>query len=153
MRVLRRRRLSLLDVAEHGSLGTAQPLPMAIGWTMIEGTMMNRIYLSGPMTGIKDHNIPAFNAVAADMRRTGHVVVNPAEIVPETGTTWEDYMRADLQALLTCDTIALMTGWENSKGAHLELHLAHRVGMTVVFVDDLLFNNAIKINRRESFER
>lgn len=101
---------------------------------------MKRIYLSGPMTGIKDHNIPAFNAVAADLRRLGHDVVNPAEITPKTGTAWEDYMRADLQALLTCDTIALLAGWEKSKGAHLELHLAHRVGMTVVFAEDVLSN-------------
>lgn len=96
---------------------------------------MKRIYLSGPMTGIPDHNIPAFNAAAQKLRILGYDVVNPAEITPQNGTTWEDYMRADLQALLTCDTIALMGGWENSKGAHLELHLAHRVGMTVVFAD------------------
>lgn len=102
--------------------------------------MSKRIYLSGPMTGIKDNNIPAFNAAAAKLRRLGLEVVNPAEIKPDTGTAWEDYMRADLKALLTCDTIALMGGWENSKGAHLELHLAHRVGMTVVFVETLTIN-------------
>jgi hypothetical protein len=96
---------------------------------------MKRIYLSGPMTGMQDHNIPAFNAAAQKLRILGYDVVNPAEITPQNGTAWEDYMRADLQALLTCDTIALMGGWENSKGAHLELHLAHRVGMTVVFAD------------------
>lgn len=96
---------------------------------------MKRIYLSGPMTGTPDHNIPAFNAASQKLRLLGYDVVNPAEITPQNGTTWEDYMRADLQALLTCDTIALMVGWENSKGAHLGLHLAHRVGMTVVFAD------------------
>ena len=101
---------------------------------------MKRIYLSGPMTGIPDHNIPAFNATAEKLRSLGHDVVNPAEITPQDGTAWEDYMRADLQALLTCDTIALMGGWENSKGAHLELHLAHRVGMTVVFAEAVLSN-------------
>jgi len=30
---------------------------------------INRIYLSGPMTGIADYNFPAFNAAAARLRR------------------------------------------------------------------------------------
>lgn len=101
---------------------------------------MKRVYLSGPMTGMRDNNFPAFNAVASEMRRRGFEVVNPAEIKPEGVMTWENCMRADLQALLTCDAIALLGGWENSKGAHLELHLAHRVGMTVVFAEALLSN-------------
>ncbi|MFI7864062.1 hypothetical protein ACFMJM_23825 [Acinetobacter baumannii] len=31
-----------------------------------------------------------------------------------------------------------MPGWEHSSGAHLELHIAHRVGLTVLNVGELL---------------
>ncbi len=91
---------------------------------------MTRIYLSGPMTGIPDNNFPAFHEWAARLRADGFDVVSPAEI-QEAGT-WELCLRADLRELATCDAIALMPGWEGSKGAHLELHVAHRLGMRVM---------------------
>lgn len=89
-----------------------------------------RIYLSGPMTGIPDNNFPAFREWAARLRADGMEVVSPAEI-QEAGT-WELCLRADIRELCTCDAIALMPGWEGSKGANLELHIAHRLGMKVM---------------------
>ncbi|MGP9499558.1 DUF4406 domain-containing protein [Halomonas sp. AOP43-D1-4] len=94
---------------------------------------MKRIYISGPMTGLPGLNFGAFNSAAGQLRALGYEVVNPAEKQSELGElTWEEYLREDLRDMLTCDTIALLPGWEASKGAHLELHVAHRVGMTVV---------------------
>lgn len=108
-----------------------------------------RIYLSGPMKGYPDSNFPAFHAAALELRERGYEVVNPAEI--DSGTDhpgsedapgWEAFynscLRADLRAMMDCQAIALMRGWEKSNGANLELHIAHRVGMDVLFVDDLL---------------
>ncbi|MFZ2541677.1 MAG: dATP/dGTP pyrophosphohydrolase domain-containing protein [Gallionella sp.] len=93
--------------------------------------MMKRIYLSGPMSGLPGHNFPAFHAQAAQLRASGYIVVNPAE-TDHNGKSWEDCLRTDIKELCTCDTIALMPGWERSKGANLELHVAHRVGMEVI---------------------
>lgn len=106
-------------------------------------------YLSGPMTGYADDNFPAFNTLASALRAAGHQVVNPAEIDPgmpqppkEDRVAWMAYyhacLRADVRAMMDCEAIALMPGWTESNGAHLELHLAHRVGMRVVFVAELL---------------
>lgn len=97
---------------------------------------MKRIYISGPMTGLPDLNFPAFNAAAERLRRQGHSVVNPAEIGSEPGRDWVDYMKADIKALCDCDALALLPGWQNSKGAHLELHLAHRLGLEIGTVDE-----------------
>lgn len=93
---------------------------------------MKRIYLSGPMTGLPDLNFPAFNTEAARLRGNGYEVVNPAELNPEHQKSWEDCLRADLRDMLTCDVLALLPAWQTSKGAHLEVHVAHRVGMTIV---------------------
>lgn len=98
---------------------------------------MKRIYLSGPMTGMPDLNFPAFNAAASALRSAGHDVVNPAEINPDSAMPWEQCMRADIKALCDCDTIAMLPGWENSKGAHLEVHVAHRLGIKVVRIEDI----------------
>lgn len=95
-----------------------------------------RLYLSGPMTGLPDHNYPAFNAEAARLRALGYDIVNPAELKPE-GNEWHHYLRRDLREMLTCDGLALMPGWHNSKGAHLEIQVAHRVEMSIVDARDL----------------
>lgn len=94
---------------------------------------MNRIYLSGPMTGLPECNFPAFHAEAARLRGLGYEVVNPAELNPlESQSSWHQCMRNDLRALMDCDTIAMMPGWINSSGAHLEMHIAHRIGIEIV---------------------
>jgi len=95
---------------------------------------MRRIYLSGPMTGLPGLNFPAFNAEAARLRGLGHVVVNPAEINPDATLSWGQCMRADIKALCDCDVLALLPGWETSLGAHLELHIAHRIGLEITAV-------------------
>lgn len=76
-----------------------------------------RIYLSGPMSGLPEHNYPAFNAAAARLRAQGHDVVNPAELNPDASTDWHACLRRDIAALTTCNTLALMPGWEHSQGA------------------------------------
>lgn len=90
-----------------------------------------RVYLSGPMAGLPEHNFPAFHAHAAMLREQGYEVVNPAEI-DIADKTWEGCLRTDLREMCTCEAIALMPGWEASKGANLELHVAHRLGMKVL---------------------
>lgn len=90
-----------------------------------------RIYISGPMTGLPDLNFPAFHAAADALRQAGHAPVNPADLNPDPAATWQDCMRADIKALCDCDALALLPGWMNSKGAHLELHIAHRIGLEI----------------------
>lgn len=98
---------------------------------------MKRVYLSGPMSGLPDHNFPAFNAEAARLRALGYDVVNPVDINPDPGTPWHECLRHDLAALLTCDTLALLPGWQGSTGAHLEMHVAHRIAMPIVIAREI----------------
>lgn len=103
-----------------------------------------RVYLSGPMTGMPDLNFPAFNRYAQSLREAGYEVVNPAEINPDGEKSWQACMRADLAALLTCDALALLPGWMESAGAHLEMHVAHRVGIEITDADTLLTVRAME---------
>jgi Domain of unknown function (DUF4406) len=94
------------------------------------------VYLSGPMSGLPEFNYPAFRAESARLRALGYRVTNPADLNPD-GASWQQCMRTDIKALCDCDAIALMHGWEHSQGAHLELHIAHRVGMRVLVCDEM----------------
>lgn len=89
-----------------------------------------KLYLAGPMTGIKDLNFPAFHAEAARLRALGHTVINPAEINPDVGADWVACMRADIAELVTCDSVAMLEGWTASRGARLEYHIALELGMS-----------------------
>ena len=84
------------------------------------------------MTGIKDYNHPAFNRVAAILRSNGFQVSNPAEIDGgSTNKPWGFYMRQALQRLLDSAEVSCHPGWENSRGARLEVHIALTLGMRV----------------------
>lgn len=49
---------------------------------------------------------------------------------------WADYLRKDLIAMLTdCTAVATLPGWESSRGALLEVHVAGALGMRVESVD------------------
>lgn len=97
-----------------------------------------RIYISGPMTGIPDYNFPAFEAAVVDLRARGHEVVSPHEIEPlpclgsgDAELIWRQYMREDIILLARCDKIMRLPGYENSRGAKLELVIAEALGMEI----------------------
>jgi hypothetical protein len=92
---------------------------------------VERVYIAGPMTGIKDYNYPAFHAAAAEWRSLGFHVENPAEVEPQA--SWAAYMKVGLRKLLTCDTVVFLPGWTASRGAVLEWLLASVLGMAVVY--------------------
>ena len=90
-------------------------------------------YISGPMTGLPGQNYAAFQAAAERLRARGVQVISPHEITPPgVGPwTWAQHMRVDLAALLTCDVIVMLPGWEGSRGARLEKTVAEALGLLV----------------------
>jgi hypothetical protein len=91
-----------------------------------------KLYLAGPMTGYEDFNYPTFNAVASWLRDpNGYEVFSPAEIDAGGGILegsevqpWKYYMRKAIQLLLQAEGIAMLPGWEKSKGARREFDIA-----------------------------
>lgn len=112
---------------------------------------ITHVYLSGPIAG--RHNPAAdFAAAAREVRAWpgNHCVVNPFDIPPldhphedcpsegyfpgdDAGdhTSSCCFMRTDLLALLACDVIYLLPGWESSRGVAVELAVAQACGMSV----------------------
>ncbi len=90
-----------------------------------------KLYLAGPMTGYPELNFPLFHAEAARLRSLGFEIVNPAEINADPSAAWLDCMRADIKQLVDCDGIALLPGWEQSRGATLEHAIARGLGFRV----------------------
>lgn len=96
-----------------------------------------RIYIAGPMSGLPKFNYPLFNAVAETLRARGHEVETPAENPEPPCKSWHGYMRMAVAQMVRCDAVALLPGWEASKGASLEHRLAHELGLKVLPVSAL----------------
>ena len=109
-----------------------------------------RTYIAGKMRGIPLYNFPAFDSAASDLRSHGIEVVSPAELDREQAgfdptklpDDWdwnalpEDFClrhaaARDLAALMTCDAIHLLPGWQQSKGATAEHAVAVWLGLGV----------------------
>lgn len=89
------------------------------------------IYVAGPMTGLPDFNFPAFHSMSARLRELGFIVLSPAEHNHGFGKPWQFYMREALSLLLKCDSVIMLEGWNNSKGAKLEWHIAQALQMKI----------------------
>ncbi len=90
-----------------------------------------KLYLAGPMTGYADFNKPAFHAEAKRLRSLGYEIVNPAEINEGIDGDWDLCMKRDVAQLIWCDGVALMRGWDKSRGASIECRLAVDLGLKV----------------------
>lgn len=97
-----------------------------------------RLYLSAPMSGLKDFNRPAMLAEEVNLIRAGFGVINPARL-PE-GKTWEWYMCKAVNAVPRCDGLAQMPGWSTSFGGLIEFAIARKFGLIIktssAFIDD-----------------
>ena len=103
------------------------------------------------MRGIPDFNFPAFHAAAAKLRSDGHIVFNPAERdeemhgkgvsnsptgdlqdIAKTGFSLREALEADTTWICRHgDGIALLPGWEKSKGAVAERALGIALGLHI----------------------
>jgi len=90
-----------------------------------------RLYIAGPMTGLPEYNYPAFRQTAAALRASGFEVACPTENGLPADAPWIDHMRVNISRLLTCSAVAVLPGWEASRGAQIEVNLARGLGLSV----------------------
>lgn len=115
-----------------------------------------KVYLAGPMRGIPEFNFPAFYAAAVELRKQGHIVFNPAEGDTEVygaGMSKGNPTGSEEQAMKNysfnlrealgrdmaficheAEAIALLPGWENSKGACAERAVAYALGLEEILL-------------------
>jgi hypothetical protein len=98
---------------------------------------MTTLYVAGPMTGLPNFNYAAFNYVGRVLEGAGYTVLNPVDAekhnpTPGTPQTWDWYMRHALGMVLAADGLAVLEGWECSRGARLEVDVAHALTLPVL---------------------
>ena len=94
------------------------------------------LYLSGPITGIPQLNKPAFDELREVLLPLFKNVLVPHDFfegVDTNGWAWQQYMRTCIRELATADSIFMMLGWSDSKGACLELEVARGIGLDIFY--------------------
>lgn len=108
-----------------------------------------KVYIAGKMSGLPNYNYPMFFKAEEILTRLGYEAFNPAhhsgdtleEAIATVHTDprpWEWYLKEDIKILLGCDYIFLLPGWEDSRGARLEYHVASEVGIKILDIQDQL---------------
>jgi hypothetical protein len=90
-----------------------------------------KIYIAGPMTGLPQHNYPAFHAATDVLSNAGYEPISPARPGLTEDAARADYMRRGLTDVLEADGVALLPGWERSRGACLEVQVAEALDLPV----------------------
>jgi hypothetical protein len=88
-----------------------------------------KLYLCGQVTGDNDYRIKFLKA-ENKLYDAGFYPVSPAACIPAS-TEWHQAMREAISLMLQCDGVALLSDWKESKGAKIEVNLAHSIGIPV----------------------
>ena len=94
-----------------------------------------RLYICGGMRGYPLFNFPAFDDAERRLIGLGYEVFNPARAdrdedgfdpAKDKPRTLREYMKRDIPAILDCQGLALLDGWEKSEGARIEVEFAKK---------------------------
>ena len=93
-----------------------------------------RAYIAGKITGLSISEYTAnFKKAKAEVRALGFDPVSPLDLPHAHEGSWAEFMREDLAELLRCDALYAQHNWACSKGASLEVYLAGKIGIEVIY--------------------
>ena len=101
--------------------------------------VVQRIYLSGPITGIVDYH-QRFEKAKVELVAAGYNnIANPAELdgVINEGK-YDEYMSLCMSLLDMCDVVVMLPGWKESLGANREYGYALAKNKLIFELEDML---------------
>ena len=93
-----------------------------------------KIYISLPITGHDIEDVEADSIFASGVIQSkGHTPVSPLEVSPDPDATYAEHIGNDIEALLNCDAVLFLPGYQTSKGCRLEYEVAVIYGKEMYF--------------------
>lgn len=95
---------------------------------------MGKVYISGQISGLPAEEVKErFRKAEAQLKEQGYVVVSPLNNGIPWDAPWELHIAMDIILLMGCDTIYLLNGWDDSRGATLEKNFAELTKKKVIY--------------------
>jgi len=104
-----------------------------------------KIYIAGKITGLDNYK-EEFEKAERMLKESGHSVMNPA-VLPD-GFEYEEYMQICFAMIDVCDTMYLLSNWEDSSGAKREHIRAFDNEKLLWYQDPLTNPNIVDMIRR-----
>lgn len=101
--------------------------------------VVQRIYLSGPITGIADYH-QRFDKAKVELVEAGYKnIANPAELDGVINEAeYEEYMSLCMNLLEMCDVVVMLPGWKESLGANREYGYALAKNKLIFELEEML---------------
>ena len=90
------------------------------------------VYIAGKVSGIEIEARVLFKRAEIELLIQGHDVINQMELEHDHDKTWQSYMRECISAMMKADALYLLPNWRESKGARIEVQLAHNLGIKIL---------------------
>ena len=119
------------DKAAEAVKKLAQVAYLTDGEDISDKVKGKKVYLSGPITGIKNYKGLFLFAEEIVRMCDAARIFNPASQIPDS-LGYEQAMKRCVAALAEYDTIMLLPGWHISKGARLEHDIALACGINII---------------------
>ena len=87
------------------------------------------VYIAGPITGVPKY-WEAFEKAEDELTADGYIVLTPSRL-PE-GMAPAQYMKICFAMIDAADAVYFLPGWQDSKGAQLELNYCQYIGKEVL---------------------
>ena len=93
-----------------------------------------RIYISGPISGTDDH-FRRFTEAEVALKEKGFQIINPQRLgsVLPADASHDDFMKICYPLLDLADMIYMLEGWQQSKGATMEMQYAIENKLAITF--------------------
>lgn len=96
-----------------------------------------KAYISLPISGKHSYEISRNLGLGCKyLQAEGYQIVTPYDASPNANASYAEHMGKDIQALLECDVVLMMPGWEQSKGCQCEKATAEIYGKEIVYYAD-----------------
>lgn len=111
-----------------------------------------KVYISGKISGLTTEEALNNFEIAEnylkdkfESKGVALTLINPMKLEHNHDKSWEEFMKEDIGALLSCDAIYLLKNWGDSRGARIERAIALELGIEIVYENYLnLFDKIIK---------
>lgn len=96
-----------------------------------------KAYISLPISGKHSYEISRNLGLGCKyLQAEGYQIVTPYDASPNANASYAEHMGKDIQALLECDVVLMMPGWEDSRGCQCEKATAEIYGKEIVYYAD-----------------